>query len=119
MRGSSRSTRDRLLDVLDAIDKAQTAVGDRSQEAFSEDWLHQFAAERAIEIISEASRHIPDDLKATAPDIPWRDVADIGNFLRHVYEGTDPEIVWTVVKFRLAALEQAIRGMLERLNHQS
>jgi len=74
---------------------------------------------QAIEIISEASRRIPDDLKATAPDIPWRDVADIGNFLRHVYERTDPEIVWTVVKFRLAPLEQAIRGMLERLNDQS
>ncbi len=94
MRAPSRSTRDRLLDVLDAIDKARTAVGSR------------FATERAIEIISEASRHIPDDLKATAPDIPWRDVADIGNFLRHVYERTDPKIVWTVVKFRLAALEQ-------------
>ncbi len=72
-----------------------------TEAKFSEDWLHQFAAESAIEIISEASRHIPDDLKATAPDIPWRDVADIGNFLRHVYERTDPEIVWTVVKFRL------------------
>jgi uncharacterized protein with HEPN domain len=46
-------------------------------------------------------------------------VADIGNFLRHVYERTDPEIVWTVVKFRLPALERAIRGMLERLNDQS
>jgi uncharacterized protein with HEPN domain len=49
----------------------------------------------------------------------WRDVADIGNVLRHVWEKTDPEIVWALVKFRLAPLEKAIRTMLGRLNDQS
>ena len=81
-----RSARDRLGDILDAIEKARLAVGNMDIEEFPRNWLHQYATERTIEIMSEASRHIPDSLKATEPDIPWRDIADMGNVVRHGYE---------------------------------
>lgn len=111
-----RSVRDRLLDIGDAISKARAAVGDLDFAEFSQSWLNQFAAERAIEIISEASRHVPERLKAKAPQIPWRDIADIGNILRHVYDRTDPEIVWRVVKFDLDPLEEAVNLLLRTIS---
>ena len=70
MRRPARSVRNRLLDILDASEKARQAVGERSLEALENDWLHLNATVRLIEIISEASRHVPDNLKATESHIP-------------------------------------------------
>jgi uncharacterized protein with HEPN domain len=56
-------------------------------------WLVQ----RGIEIISEASRAIPDEVKDTRPEIPWRNVAGIGNVLRHGYDALSNRIIWGVV----------------------
>jgi len=53
------------------------------QAGFAADRFRQLGIERCLEIISEASRHIPDDAKARHPEIPWRRVADIGNRIRH------------------------------------
>jgi uncharacterized protein with HEPN domain len=61
-----------------------------------EDALKGAAYERFLEIISEASRHIPDDLKERAPEVPWRRVADLGNQLRHAYHRTDPGLLWAI-----------------------
>src|SRR5947209_8253471 len=55
-------------------------------------------AERSIEIVSEASRHVPQALKDQHPDIPWKQIAGIGNILRHDYGIVDDHITWDVVK---------------------
>src|SRR5262249_44740781 len=73
-------------------------------------WLVQ----RAIEIISEASRAIPDDLTSTQPDIPWRKIRGIGNVLRHDYEGLSDRILWNVVLDELPRLKAAIQAIAER-----
>lgn len=65
-----------------------------------------------IEIISEASRRIPDDLKATEREIPWPRIAGIGNVLRHDYEDVAPRVIWNVLENDLAVLEAALRRML-------
>lgn len=72
----------------------------------------RFATQRGIEIISEASRRIPDDLKSQRPEIPWLDIAGIGNVLRHGYDSLDHEIIWGVVNKHLPALKAAVEAML-------
>src|SRR6204780_738522 len=67
-------------------------------------WLVQ----RAIEIISEASRGIPQDLTATRPEIPWPRVQGIGNVLRHEYSGLSDKIIWNVVIDELPRLKLAV-----------
>ena len=57
-----------------------------SLEVFQTDIRKRCLVERALEIISEASRRLPEDLKARHPSIPWPKVAGIGNVLRHDYE---------------------------------
>jgi uncharacterized protein with HEPN domain len=79
------------------------------------DAVTRAAFERFLEILSEASRHIPDDLKAEFPNIPWRQVADLGNFIRHVYHKIDVEILWSIYHDDLDALDGIVRQLIERL----
>ena len=76
----------RLSDIIEAIDRIRTVLGDMPLEVFETDWQTQWLVERGGEIISEASRHLPDALKARRQHIPWGKVAGIGNILRHNYE---------------------------------
>lgn len=70
------------------------------------------AYEWFLEIISEASRHVPDAMKAAAPEIPWRRVADIGNHLRHGYDELNLEYLWNL--FAAGSLKE-LRVAIERL----
>jgi uncharacterized protein with HEPN domain len=72
-------------EMLDYIEQASSYVRGMTFEQYASDRKTQRAVERCIEVISEASRHLPDDVKANHPDIPWRDVAGIGNIFRHEY----------------------------------
>jgi uncharacterized protein with HEPN domain len=63
----------------------------------------RLAVERLLEIISEASRHIPVDMKAKEPKINWRRLADLGNWLRHAYHRTDPGFLWDMIGHDLRA----------------
>jgi uncharacterized protein with HEPN domain len=67
--------------------------------------------QRAIEIISEASRGIPKDLTATRPEIPWARVQGIGNVLRHEYSGLSDRIIWNVVVDELPRLKLAVAAI--------
>jgi uncharacterized protein with HEPN domain len=65
------------------------------------------SVERSLEVISEASRKLPDDLMESHPEIPWRKVADFGNVLRHVYFAVNPDIVWRIASEELVPLRKA------------
>ena len=80
------SIRVRLDDIHDAIAEIQALLHGTSFEQFVAVWHLRRATDRGLEIISEASRSVPDDLKALAPHIPWREIAGIGNLLRHEYQ---------------------------------
>ncbi len=88
-----RSLVPRLTDMIEAIERVRGIVGAVSLEAFEEDWQRQWMVQRGVEILSEASRHLTDELKSRHRNIPWTKVAGIGNVLRHGYEkhlGTYP-----------------------------
>ena len=77
-------------------------------EAFNVSWPLQRALERGLEIISEASRSIPPELKGLAPDIPWPQIVSIGNLLLHEYQRVEALLVWNIVEEHLGALRAAI-----------
>src|SRR6266849_3663640 len=63
--------------------------------------MRRVAVERMFEIISEASRFIPEDMKAKEKDIAWQRMADLGNWLRHAYHRIDAEILWNIAQMTL------------------
>jgi uncharacterized protein with HEPN domain len=82
-----------LYHLLEAIEHFRLIVGSSSVAELGADLTRRYAAERCIEIISEASRRIPADWKAEHPSIPWPDIAGIGNVLRHDYEDVNLDII--------------------------
>jgi uncharacterized protein with HEPN domain len=70
---------------------------------------------RCFEIVSEASRRLPDELKARHPDIPWRDIAGAGNIYRHSYEDVLEQILWRTLQQSVESLRQAVESELVRL----
>lgn len=83
-------------------------------ESLSEDSKTIYAVVRCLEIISESSRRLPDDLKARHPSIPWRAIAGAGNIYRHDYEEVASDIVWNTVKFALDPLPEAVKEEIAR-----
>ena len=108
----ARSLVPRLTDIVEAIERVNGVLADVSLEAFENDWQRQWLVERGVEIISEASRHLPDDLKARHPEIPWHKVAGIGNVLRHNYEAIAAPVLWKLVQADLPTPERACRSEL-------
>ncbi|MBZ9759289.1 DUF86 domain-containing protein [Mesorhizobium sp. CA8] len=102
-----------LAEIIAALDGIANATAGKTLEDFRGDWLLRHGVERGIEIISEATRHLPDDLTALAPEIPWKQVRGIGNILRHEYHKTSDAIVWAVVTDNLPALRVAVERILE------
>jgi uncharacterized protein with HEPN domain len=102
----------RLTDIRDTIDRIQSLAAGVAFDTFNANWAMQRAVERGLEIISEASRHIPDDLKALAPDIPWRQIAAIGNLLRHEYQRADIRATWNIIEEHLPPLASAIERLI-------
>ncbi len=102
-------------DVLQAIANIEADTLGLDFEKFAADRRVRQLVERNLEILSEASRRIPDHLKAAEPDVPWREIAGIGNVLRHDYGGVRPDILWGVRTHRLAALKAAVQRIVARL----
>jgi uncharacterized protein with HEPN domain len=90
----------RLMDIIEAIESGRDAL------AFEADWRKRWLVEPGVEIISEASRHLTDELKSRYPEIPWPKVAGIGNVLRHEYERIAPDVLWSVARDDLPPLEK-------------
>lgn len=108
-----RSPIARLLDIADASELIRREMQGLTLEAYeTADRRRQWTVERGIEIISEASRRLPDELKSRHPEIPWPKVAGIGNVLRHNYEDVAAEVIWKLVQDDLPTLEAVIRTEL-------
>jgi uncharacterized protein with HEPN domain len=107
-RGSGRW----LRDILHNIILAQDFVGQITYQEFSSDTLRLYAVIRCLEIISEASRRLPDDLKARNATIPWREVAAAGNIYRHEYEAVAARLVWRTLTHDLPMLRVVVEQEL-------
>lgn len=104
----------RLRDILDDIDQIHSLLEDKTFDDLLRDRFVRAAFERFIEILSEASRHIPESLKQKAQHVPWSKVGNIGNHLRHAYHRVDAEVLWNVYETgELAQLREAIETFLK------
>jgi uncharacterized protein with HEPN domain len=103
-----------LLDIVQAVDHIRTVVAQTDPSRFEADWREQWLVERGLEIVSEDTRNLPDELKNRHPEIPWQRIAAIGNRLRHEYHRVLPDILWKVTSSDLSLLEQVRAIELER-----
>jgi uncharacterized protein with HEPN domain len=83
------------------------------------DEVRRAALERFLEIVSEASRRLPAELKHRHPDIPWRGVSALGNRLRHEYHEIRLEMLWHIAAQDLEQLATAVDAMLAELGPEN
>lgn len=102
-----------LREILDEIAWIDQVTASKTFADFEADRLLRYGVERSLEVVSEASRRIPDDLKATQAQIDWPAIAGIGNVMRHEYHSTSPEIIWNVVQKHLSPLQEAVQAIAD------
>jgi len=93
-----------LADIRYNILLARSFVEAVHVEAFEVDTLRIYAVTRCREIISEASRRLPEDLRRRHPGIAWKEMAGAGNIYRHEYEDVAPRRLWRTVQHDLLEL---------------
>jgi uncharacterized protein with HEPN domain len=82
-----------LAAILEAIDGIEDTTNGKTIADYRENWLLRHGVQRGLEIISEASRRIPPPLQAAQPQIPWAQIAAMGNILRHEYHRVSDPVV--------------------------
>ena len=108
---ATRSPLLRIHDMLESIRGIEKALAGKTIRDYERSWLLRSAVERGVEIIAEASRHLGRDLKAQHKDVRWKDIAGIGNILRHDYQRVDASIIWKAVKDDLPPLKEALLAL--------
>lgn len=109
---STRPYLDYLEDILDALGKATEFIQGMTYEQFAQDAKTVFAVIRALEIVGEATKRIPQSVTDSYPETPWRQMAGTRDKLIHDYSGVDLLVVWKTVVEDVPSLEPLIRRVL-------
>lgn len=109
-----RSERERLLDILEAIERIEKYAAE-GKRAFELDELIQSWMVHHIEIISEACRSLSDDFQAEHVNVPWADIIGMRNILVHHYFGIDTDAVWSVVERDIPELKSNIQSIVKSM----
>jgi uncharacterized protein with HEPN domain len=112
---ASRNPQLRLLHIRDEVDGVAAALLGVSFEQYLESYTLRRAAERAVQIISEAAKALPSELLARYPDAPWNAIIGIGNVLRHEYQRIDDKRLWDILTVHLPRLRPVILRMIAQL----
>jgi uncharacterized protein with HEPN domain len=98
-----------LTDILAAMESIERFIGEMTFEEFQKDDKTASAVIRKFEIIGEASRNIPDEIKRRHREVPWKEMAGMRDRLIHAYFGVDYNLVWTTIKSRIPAAKHMIK----------
>ena len=113
-----REFSDYLNDILEAIDDIQSFTKDMSFKDLESDKKTLYAVIRCLEILGEAVKKIPKNVKERYPNIPWRDMAGMRDILIHDYFGVDVETVWLTVNEKTPQIKPIVEKMLKELNDE-
>ena len=107
----SREWRLYVADMQACCERITQYTSGLSQEEFQSRRMAYDATLRNLELLGEAARHVPDEVRALAPDIPWRRIVGVRNILIHGYLGIDNDIVWDIARNGIAPLRKALEKL--------
>jgi uncharacterized protein with HEPN domain len=107
-----------LKDIISAMECIEKFVEDMSLDQFVSDLKTSSAVIRQFEILGEATKHIPDQLKNRYPEIPWKRMAGMRDRLIHAYFGISHRLVWDAIKIEIPSLKPKLQQMLANLERE-
>src|SRR4030066_647249 len=104
-----------VKDILDCIEKIDEFIGSMDFEKFIEDDKTKSAVVRKLEIIGEATKNIPKQIRQKYRKLPWADMAGMRDKISPFFFGIDYTIVWEVIKERLPEIKPTIQKILKEM----
>ena len=101
-----------MRDILTAAELALQFVEGLEFEYFQDNVEKQYAVTRAFEIIGEAARNVPAEVRAVSPQLPWSEMIGMRNVLIHDYVGVDEAVIWRTIQEDLPSLCESVRAIL-------
>ena len=108
-----RHWRSRIEDILTAIGRIQNYVEDHDSDSFSKDQRTIDAVVRNLEIIGEASRHLPGEVQDRYSTLPWTEMRAMRNILSHAYFLVDVTVVWKTIQDDLSKIAPILQLILD------
>lgn len=108
-----RPDRDRLADILEAIEKIRERLPSTAEELAASELLQVWVVHH-LQVIGEAANNLSPGFIAVHPEIPWRRIIGLRHALVHQYFGVDLDAVWTIAIDDLPPLEAAVAAILDR-----
>lgn len=105
-----------IKDIIENMEKAENFIANLSYEDFLRDEKTCYAVQRCLEIIGEATKNVPDDIRQIYPSIPWKAMAGMRDKIIHFYFGVDPQKVWLVVKKDIPELKPLLKKILSEIS---
>ncbi len=108
-----------LRDILDAAEAIESFVEGMNYEEFVNNDLVASAVIRKLEIIGEAAKNVPEEIKQEFPNIPWKEMSGMRDRLIHFYFGIKYDLVWQTIKEDIPELKSAIEEILRELEGEA
>jgi len=112
---SERDHRVTLRQINEYVQHAQALCAGKSAQQIEAEWREALAFERVMEVLGEAVKRLPEELKQRYPQIPWRLVAGMRDKISHGYDSVDYQMLWDAVQNDLPALRTTAERMLREM----
>lgn len=103
-----------LWQIVEYCDKAVELRNATTWEEFRNDWRKQMLGERLVEVLGEAVKRLPEDLRQRHPQLPWQKIASTRNYIAHGYDSVDYEVIWGVLDAEAGKLKASVLAILAK-----